>query len=477
MNENDKPSATARHHQVSVSFNVEAPTLAEARTVVDELMTSLTEDGSARHAASSGTRPALRGWDFTTPILVETFGQFEGTGVLDLMADMFEPEPAMEDFRLAGGGIDEDAFEDVHADWREQCLDRAIAAAQLPQLLGRLDSAEHTVEAITEVLEHYRKPAEPQRDHYEDWYAFHEAHHEWRDEYLTVSQRCDEALTQALHTSSAGAVPAEVPSTPQRPGTGDVERTSESSEPRPAVAGSQGPERVSVGVITWTDLDDEDPTILVDTNPVRLARNLATTLYENLDGNPAFDGAAAFLDTHLSPEQWHRPEDVDAWLDAFDQVTPLPAISIQSVGVGAPPPGTAPEETPRTPAGPVTAVGVERTAASPAEDEELFTYRVPLDVEVSARTRGEAEQMVDDALTGNVEPGTPAVVERGQRVRPDGDVAGLLGWQHTRQGQGRSADSDTVGAMLEARVDRLDGTEPQRSRPDSGPETAWRRGL
>lgn len=241
MNENDKPSATARHHQVSVSFNVEAPTLAEARTVVDELMTGLTEDGSARHAASSGTRPALRGWDFTNPILVETFGQFEGTGVLDLMADMFEPEPAMEDFRLAGGGIDEDAFEDVHADWREQCLDRAIAAAQLPQLLGRLDSAEHTVEAITEVLEHYRKPAEPLRDDYEDWYAFHEAHHEWRDEYLTVSQRRDEALTQALHTSSAGAVPTEVPSTPQRPGTGDVERTSESSEPRPAVAGSQGP--------------------------------------------------------------------------------------------------------------------------------------------------------------------------------------------------------------------------------------------
>lgn len=476
MNEKDKPSAGARHHQVSVSLHVEAPTPAEARIVVDEFMTGLAEDGSARHAASSGTRRALRGWDFTDPILVETFGQFEGTGVLDLMADMFEPEPAMEDFRLPGGGIDEDAFEDVHADWREQCLDRAIAAAQLPQLLSRLDSAEYTRDAITEVLERYLKPAEPLREDYEDWYAFHEAHHEWRGEYLAVSERRDEALTQALRTSNTGVVPIEASPTLQRADTSYVQ-VPESSEPRPALAGSQRPERVSVGVITWTDLDDEDPTILVDTNPVRLARNLATTLYENLDDNPAFDGAAEFLDTHPSPEQWRRPEDVDAWLDAFDQVTPLPAISIQSVGVGAPPPGTAPEATPRIPAGPVAPDGTEHTAASRTEDEELFTYRVPLDVEVSARTRGEAEQMVDDALTGKVESGTPAVVQRGQRVRPDGDVAGVLGWQHTGEGQGRSADPETIRAMLEARVDRLGGTGPQPSLRDSGPETAWRRGL
>jgi hypothetical protein len=59
---------------------------------------------------------------------------------------------------------------------------------------------------------------------------------------------------------------------------------------------------------------------------------------------------------------------------------------------------------------------------------KLWTYRVPVVFEVSARTPADAHRMVDDALTG---PGrATAPFQDGAAVRADGDVEGVLGWAH-----------------------------------------------
>lgn len=93
------------------------------------------------------------------------------------------------------------------------------------------------------------------------------------------------------------------------------------------------PSRVPVGVIVWSNLEGEEPTVLADISVVRLARTIATTLYETLSDSDAFAGATEFLTSHPAPADWQYPEDVNAWLNALQEATPYPSFSIQSIPV------------------------------------------------------------------------------------------------------------------------------------------------
>lgn len=95
--------------------------------------------------------------------------------------------------------------------------------------------------------------------------------------------------------------------------------------------------------------------------------------------------------------------------------------------------------------------------------EQLFSYRVPIDFDVSAPNEQDARRMVDDALIGGAAPATPGIAQRGQQVRADGDISGVLGWQHPSDADPR----DPVGEVLRERADALNAPAdvPPRERP------------
>lgn len=221
-------------------------------------------------------------------------------------------------------------------------------------------------------------------------------------------------------------------------------------EPEPAPL----PARAYVGVISWSDMGDVEPTAIADASATAMARRLATTLHEALSDRDAFAGAAEFLETHSSPDEWKRPEDVGAWLDDLRAATPYPAFWYQQISVGN---AAAPAGDGQAPA---TESPSRATAPAAEAQDELGSYRVPVDFDVSARSASEARRLVDDALIGDAALATPAAVQQRQQVRSDGDVYGVLGWHHP--------DRPPTGS-----VDPVREVLTQRARditPDSGGE-------
>ena len=87
-------------------------------------------------------------------------------------------------------------------------------------------------------------------------------------------------------------------------------------------------------------------------------------------------------------------------------------------------------ETARSARSTTRAVDASPAQTQPLETKALWTYRVPVEFEVSAQTADEARTLVDDGLTGDAPAGTPAAVQQRQGVLADGDVHGVLGWRH-----------------------------------------------
>jgi hypothetical protein len=189
------------------------------------------------------------------------------------------------------------------------------------------------------------------------------------------------------------------------------------------------PARAYVGVIIWSDLDGQDPTVIADASATAMARRLATVLHETLSDRDAFAGATEFLETHRSPDEWKGPEDVGAWLDDLRAATPYPAFWYEQIEIG------------NTPAPPLTSESpAPATERSAAPEGTLWTYQVPVEFEVSAPSPSEARRLVDEALIGDAAPATPAAVQQRQQVRPDGDIYGVLGWHHPAQPLTGAAD-------------------------------------
>ncbi|MEX3510662.1 hypothetical protein VVR84_14070 [Kocuria carniphila] len=166
MTDNPSPQGRTQQH-IPVSFHIEAGTSEAARAVVRDHMHKLTA-GRSEEEARDAARASVQGWEFADPALMEAFASFEGTGIPELVAEMFPPEPRMDDFRSPDGEVDVDAFEDAHGPWRETCLSLAIDATRLPQITERLERAERARDAMLDVLDRHPVPAEPRR---EDYYA------------------------------------------------------------------------------------------------------------------------------------------------------------------------------------------------------------------------------------------------------------------------------------------------------------------
>ncbi len=147
---------------------------------------------------------------------------FKGSGVPEIVARMFPPEPRHDAFTLPDGGRDVDEFEDAHEQWRATCLQLAYAAARLPELLERLEdleqahqqheqvvAAERVRDAVIDLLERDPLPAEPVKDDYlvtvtpayEGEYhdmQYRWDHSQWRSDFISTALRRDHALHEAL---------------------------------------------------------------------------------------------------------------------------------------------------------------------------------------------------------------------------------------------------------------------------------------
>lgn len=147
---------------------------------------------------------------------------FEGSGVPEIVARMFPPEPRQDAFTLPHGGPDVDGFEDAHEQWRESCLHLAYAAARLPELLERLEeleeaqqqraqvvAAERVRDAVVDLLEREPLPVEPVNDDYlvtvapayEGEYndmQYLWDHSQWRSDFIATALRRDHALRDVL---------------------------------------------------------------------------------------------------------------------------------------------------------------------------------------------------------------------------------------------------------------------------------------
>lgn len=215
------------------------------------------------------------------------------------------------------------------------------------------------------------------------------------------------------------------------------------------------PAQAYVGVIVWSDMEGQDPTVIADASATAMARRLATVLHETLSDRDAFAGATEFLETHRSPDEWKGPEDVGAWLDDLRAASPYPAFWYEQIGIGNAP----------APASETPALATERSEVPAGK---LWTYQVPVEFEVSARSSSEAQLLVDEALTGDAPRATPAVVQQRQQVRPDGDVYGVLGWHHPAQ---PGTGVDPIRDVLSQRARDIapgSGSEPSTRMPGFG---------
>src|SRR5699024_9997288 len=207
------------------------------------------------------------------------------------------------------------------------------------------------------------------------------------------------------------------------------------------------PAMVQVGVILWSDFEDVEPSILVDTNPVRLARDVALMIHDGIQHDPAYAGAADFLEAHPFPPRPYDPIAVQGWLDALRNSTDYPAFTLDSRPVSSSP-GTLAHDPNLAP------VTAEPEPPAVAEEEPLETYQVAVTFDVSARTPREARDTVDAALIGDAVPGTPAEVQRRQPLRADGDVSGVLGWHHPEPAA--ASVPDPVDEVLQERARQID---------------------
>lgn len=226
------------------------------------------------------------------------------------------------------------------------------------------------------------------------------------------------------------------------------------------------PASVCVGVITWTDQADLEPTVLASSSPVVLARKLAETLHDTvLQDSDAFAGAVGFLEAHSGPSEWRSPEDVQAWLRAWQAEAPSPSFWMQRI--------TLRDQTPTPPGAPAAPVAAPQGGSADTRQVSTpggsvpGTYQVPVDFDVCARTPREACDLVEDALTGGVAPGMPGVARQRQPLLAEGGILGVLGWHRPEHRQAHAADP--VRAVLDERAAALtDAADRPANSPGAG---------
>lgn len=413
--------------RVGVDFLVSARDMVEARTLVDRALAAEDSDGTAfvtrdRRVVEDGLPWGVSDWEAVPPRpsqaalvqekypgLVADVAVIEGLGaMLRSETASLLPEETVQRIRATLAEVDpEIVVEEPETAWGRRLFEGTAS-----------DAARHLAEGVYQAFDaddrEYALVVAPSEltPSGRVSTAFPRQRHESRtlDEISRLLQQHTpeqslpelvRLISRRVNTTRRAGFPSWVPL---------------EGEPEPTPL----PARAYVGVIVWSDLEGQDPTVIADTSATAMARQLATVLHEGLSDRNVFAGATEFLETHRSPNEWKGPEDVGAWLDDLRAATPYPAFWYEQIGIG-----NAPAQASETPA-PAT----ERSAVP---EGKLWTYQVPVEFEVSARSASEAQILVDEALTGDPAPATPAVVQQRQQVRPDGDVYGVLGWRHPAQ--------------------------------------------
>lgn len=209
MTETNNPNTSAdsqrRPRQVHATFTVDTPSGEHAATTVRYLIRALME-GRERHADLDEPRSRVTGWSLTESTQLQAWQPFEDTGIPEIVAEMFPPEPHRGNFRTPAGGFDEEAFEDAHEQWRDECLTLAISAARLPDLVTRLEGAERVSDAVVDVMARYPLPEPPRVEDYSEGFfragfneaAYSQEHARWQQDLQDAVAARETALETVL---------------------------------------------------------------------------------------------------------------------------------------------------------------------------------------------------------------------------------------------------------------------------------------
>lgn len=227
-------------HRVVVEFDVLARSQAEADHIVGEVLVEelagepedIRTDGARVFAEDFGDDVAsIRSWEpldvASVPPKVMAvpsveWEPLEDSGIPEIVARMFPPEPQTAAFRLPDGTADTEGFDEAHEQWRETCLHLAYAAARLPETLARVEvleqaqqragraaGAERVRDAVIDLLERDPLPVEPVKDDYlvtvapafEDEYEdmrYAWDHSQWRTEFTAAALRREHVLRELI---------------------------------------------------------------------------------------------------------------------------------------------------------------------------------------------------------------------------------------------------------------------------------------
>ncbi|MGO1809711.1 MAG: hypothetical protein ACTHZN_03855 [Canibacter sp.] len=211
-------------HRVVIEFDVLARSQAEADYMVGEVLVEelagepddIRTDGSRVFGEGFGDDVAsITSWTPVTgtpevpprQVIIPSRGwePFEETGIPEIVAEMFPPEPHTESFRFPDGSPDTDRFDDAHEQWRDECLSLAIQASRLPDTLTKLERAERVRDGLIDLVEREQLPVEPVKEDYlvtiapayegefEDM-RFAWDHGAWHTEFTALAKRREHAL-------------------------------------------------------------------------------------------------------------------------------------------------------------------------------------------------------------------------------------------------------------------------------------------
>lgn len=214
-----------RPHRVVIAFDVLARTQAEAQHMVDEVLIEelagppdqlRTDEDRVFGEEFGDDVPHIRSWipapeAPTASRVVPSPGweSFEESGIPEIVAEMFPPEPSTGDFHLPDGSPDRDGFEDAHEQWRDECLSLAVQASRLPEILERLERSERVRDGLADLLKREHLPVEPVKEdylvtvapsfegEYEDM-RHRSDHAHWRSEFTATALRREHALQELL---------------------------------------------------------------------------------------------------------------------------------------------------------------------------------------------------------------------------------------------------------------------------------------
>lgn len=156
-----RPDREPGTHRVHLVATVQGTSAAEAARSLNTVLSGAVEGGQPREEFLPAVDKVIS-WNAADQSAFSALESFEDSGIPDLLAEMFPPEPTHETYRQSTGSLDEDGFEEAHEEWRERCLDLAVAASHLPELLERLERAERVRDGVLDVTARFPIPERPE---------------------------------------------------------------------------------------------------------------------------------------------------------------------------------------------------------------------------------------------------------------------------------------------------------------------------